>query len=197
MAEVKVNELPENVREFYEKGNAALERGKLDFAQDMFLHALKKEPGLLRGRELLRRIQIKLARERTGLGGRYLCGSMICAAKEAIKKNPGHAIEFAEDLMRMDCESVQVVDIYIAAAHASEVPEAAAQALDLLIPNFFAEDKQMYKKLGKIYDDMGDTEKAVETYHALVALDKSDQASIKLRKDAFGRHLTASRRTTD
>jgi len=190
MAEVSLKELPKKVRDVYEKGNAALERGKLDFAQDMFLHALKKEPGLLRARELLRRIQIKLAKEKKGLAGMSTITGMgtVRAAKKAIKKDPEHAIEFAEDLLRMDCKSVQFIDLYIEAAEASEVPEAATQALDLLIPEFFAEDKKMYKKLGKIYDDMNETGKALETYQALVAVDKSDQASLKLMKDAAARH---------
>lgn len=190
MAEVKLKELPKKVRDIYEKGNAALERGKLDFAQDMFLHALKKEPGLLRARELLRRIQIKLAKEKKGLAGMSTITGMgtVRAAKKAIKKDPEHAIEFAEDLMRMDCKSIQFIDIYIEAAHASGVPEAAAQALDLLIPEFFAEDKKIYRKLYSIYADMGNTAKALETAQALVTVDKGDQTSIKWMKDAAARH---------
>jgi len=60
---VQVKELPKNVRDIYEKGNTAMARGNLEFAQDMFLMALKQEPGLLQARGHLRRIQIKQARE--------------------------------------------------------------------------------------------------------------------------------------
>ncbi len=50
MAEVKLEDAPQGVRTYYDKGIAALERSNFDYAMDMFEAVLKIEPRLLQVR---------------------------------------------------------------------------------------------------------------------------------------------------
>lgn len=190
MAEVQLKALPKKIRDIYEKGNAAMERGKYDFAIDMFLHALAQEPGLLKARERVRRIEIKQAQAKKTMAGLSTITGMksVMGVKKAIKKEPTKAMQLAEDLLRLDLKNAQFVDLYIEAAEAAELPEAAAMTLSLLIPAFYAEDKKMYRRLIELYGDIGDTENALEAAQKLVNMDRSDQASLKMMKDAAAKH---------
>lgn len=190
MSEVKAEELPKKIRDIYNKGYAAMERGRTDFAMDMFLLALEHEPRFLRARELVRRIEIKDAKEKktlagistiTGLGG-------VMAVKKSIKKDAAKAMLQAEDLLRRDIKNIQFVDLFCEAAVAAEIPEAAAQTLDIISRELMPENSEILEKLGAIYTEMGWTKQARDTYQELVRRDPNNQKALKMMKDAAARH---------
>ena len=64
MAEKSVNEISRDVRQIFQKGNDALTRENYDYAIDLLMQVLDKEPGFYEGRKALR-----LAQQRKAGGG--------------------------------------------------------------------------------------------------------------------------------
>ena len=66
--------IPKPMRDFYEKGNQALQRGNLDYALTIFTQVLASEPGFLVCRQGLRTAQMKksgaAAAQHPGFSGR-------------------------------------------------------------------------------------------------------------------------------
>ena len=57
--EVTVESAPARLRDLFNKGFIALERGNLDYAIDMFLHCIEQEPYFFNARKFLRAAEIK------------------------------------------------------------------------------------------------------------------------------------------
>ena len=190
MPEVKLEDVPKKVRDIYNKGYAAMERGRTDFAIQMFHLALETEPGLLRARELVRRIEIREAKEKkilaglstiTGLGG-------VMSVKKAIKKDPAKALQLAEDLLRKDVKNLQFVDLFCEAAVAAGQPEAAAQTLALVSSELFPDNNDLLEKLGDMYREIGDSGAALDAYQELSNRDKTNQKILKKIRDVSATH---------
>ena len=102
MAEIAFEEAPRKARELFEKGFAAMERGNLDYAMDMFMSSLEIEPRLLRTRKFLRAAAVKKFKDSkggaithftstlSGLGGLL---SVAGWAKLTVDKDSSDAVE--------------------------------------------------------------------------------------------------------
>ena len=62
MEEVTLEQAPQAVKDLFNKGFSAFERGNLDYAIDMLMHCVEIEPGFLRGRKFLRAAQVQRAK---------------------------------------------------------------------------------------------------------------------------------------
>ena len=61
MAEKSVNEISRDVRQVFQKGNDALTRENYDYAVELLMQVLEKEPGFYEGRKALRTAQQRKA----------------------------------------------------------------------------------------------------------------------------------------
>ena len=61
MPEKSLKDVPRAVREYYEKGTAALQRNNLDYAIALYKQVLQQEPAFLECRQAMRAAQMKKA----------------------------------------------------------------------------------------------------------------------------------------
>jgi tetratricopeptide (TPR) repeat protein len=188
MAEVKLEDVPRKVRDLYDKGFAALERGNLDYAMDLLLSALDLEPRLLQARKFLRAAELKKNKDKknsalshklstlTGMGGMAKVSAMI-------NKDPIKAVRVAEDLLRKDPLNLTFVKCFGRAAVAAELPEAAVQMYEIA-RDHYPKDVELLNLMGQLYIDVGDPSKARGCFEEVSRLRPNDQVALKALKDA-------------
>ncbi len=188
MAEVTLEEAPRKVRDMYEKGLAAMERGNTNYAMDTFMSLLDLEPRLLKARRFLRAAQVKEFKEKkggqithvlstiSGLGG-------LLSANAALKKDPMKALKATEKLLRIDPLNKMFIKVHVQAALASELPEVAILMLEVA-REFYPKDADILKRLGQLYLDNNMTDKGRDVYEVLLALKPNDPKIVKAFKDA-------------
>ena len=121
MAEVKLEDAPQGVRIYYDKGVAAMERDNLEYAMDMFEAALAIEPRLLQVRKLLRAASVKKAKSNAPSKLAIAKGiSGLMKASSLNRKKPFQALKTAEKLLRIDPFSLKFSKALCAAPSALE-----------------------------------------------------------------------------
>ncbi|MDZ4199041.1 MAG: hypothetical protein U1E27_07130, partial [Kiritimatiellia bacterium] len=189
MAEVTLDQVPRKTRELFDKAGAALERGNLDYAVDMFLALLEKEPRLLQARRALRAAQIKRFQNAGGAKPiQRLLAPLITAAtqlriRSAIGKNPTGALQEAERLLGRDPFLPAFYLLQVQAAEAADLPEAATLTLEL-VRETRPGDVEVLRRLGKLYQTLNVTSKARECFERIHDLRPNDPVAIKQLKDA-------------
>lgn len=184
MAEVTLESAPQKARDFFEKGNAALQKANLDYAMDMFMAALDIEPKLLKARIALKAATIQAASAR----GKKLFGSVsglggMAKITALVAKKPLEALKEAEKLLRTNPTNLTFIKILDQAAIAADLPEAAAIAYEAA-KSANPKSIDLYKRLGQLYQEMGDSNKSKNAFEQLVALKPNDQRFLKMLKDA-------------
>jgi tetratricopeptide (TPR) repeat protein len=191
MAIVTLEEIDRPQKAMFEKGASALERSNYDYAIDIFLTLLESEPGLLQARQLLRAAEIKKFREKKGGELAHTISSItgigtVMAAQGALKKDPLKALTKVEALLKKDPLNKQFLDLHAKAALAADMPEAAVHSISIAQENY-PEDKGIMKRLANLYVEVGDTQKAKETFEKLMKMEPENQEYIKAYKDAAAR----------
>jgi len=186
MAEVTAEEAPRKARELFEKGFAAMERGQWDYAMDMFNAALDIAPQFLRARKFLRVAQVKS--KGTGNQLSHVWSTLrglpeLLSAKSSVHKKPAQSLKKAERLMRLDPMNMTFVHLLHEAAVAAGVPEAAIMTLEL-VKEHRPNDPNLIERLGRLYLEVNDTQKARQCFEELVRLKPKDQRAVKALKDA-------------
>ena len=188
MAEVTLEETPRKVRDLFEKGYVAMERGNLDYAIDLFFSVIELEPGFLHARKYLRTAEVKKFQASKGGKVAHVLSSIsgaptLLAGMGLIKKDPLKALIVAEKLLRKDPLNMKFINFFGQAALAADLPEAALQTLELA-KELNPKDTDLLTWLGHIYQDNKNPQKAKECFEDLVRLLPNDQKALKLMKDA-------------
>ncbi len=188
MAEISLEDAPRKARDLFDKGFAAMERGNLDYAMDMFMASLEIEPRLLHARKFLRAAEVKKFRDNkggafthfitmlTGLPG-YL--NVMALAK----KKPDQALKSAEKLMRRDALNMPFIKALGQAAVAAGMPEVAIQALEIA-KDQYPKNIELLKWLGDLYLEVNNTHEARMCFEDIVRMRPNDPKYIKSLKDA-------------
>lgn len=193
MAEISVDTVPKKVRDLFNKGFSAFERGNLDYAIDMLFSCVELEPRFLRARKYLRAAEIKRFKERKanplakgvaslkGMPGRLttLMGSASSRAGSGAK-----AVMAAEKLLKDDPLNTKNIKVFAEAASKADLPEAAVQTLEIGREHF-PTDISLINWIGKLYSAMGETRKARACFEKLCELCPSDPDALKLLKDSM------------
>ncbi len=188
MAELKIEEASRKVRELFDKGFAAMERGNLDYAIEMLLACLDLEPRLLQARKYLRASEIQKRRK----AGRnplvplvaFLRGlPLYVSALLTVGKDASRALKTAERLMRLDPLNMMYIRLLARAAEAAGMPEVAVQTLEVA-REIQPQRADVLAWLGNLYLEMGEGRKAQECFERLVDLRPNDPQAIKQLKDA-------------
>lgn len=187
MAEIILDAVPRKARELYEKALAAMERGNLDYAMDMFTSALEIEPRFLRARKFLRAAAVKKFKDGKGGSVTHLISSLtglpgMLGVMSQIKKKPAEALKGAEKLIRKDPLNLTFVNLLAQAAEAAELPEVAVQTLEIA-RDHYPKNVLLLKSLGRLYIETNQTQEARATYETLNTLRPNDPLIIKALKD--------------
>lgn len=187
MAEILLDAAPRKARELYEKAMAAMERGNLDYAMDMFTSALEIEPRLLRARKFLRAAAVKKFKDAKGGAMTHAISSLtglpqVLAVKAQLAKKPAEALKSAEKLIRKDPLNLTFVNLLAQAAAAAEMPEVAIQTLEIA-RDHYPKNVDILKDLGRLYIETNQTHEARTTYETLNELRPNDPMIIKALKD--------------
>ena len=97
------------VRDYFEKGIAALRKDNIDYAYKLFEQALKKDPGFFECREALRLSQFKKAENKSRLSkifSKTTSTSLLPKGQLALRNDPLEAIEVAEQILNEDPYSI-------------------------------------------------------------------------------------------
>ncbi|WP_372808202.1 tetratricopeptide repeat protein [Pontiella sp.] len=187
MAEVKLEDAPQGVRTYYDKGIAAMERDNLDYAMDMFEAALKLEPGLLQIRKLLRAAAVKKTKATPpGKLAIAKATARLMKASARVKKNPRQALEMAEQLLRIDPLNRSFAKVQCEAAEAADLPEAAILTLEVLNDNK-PPTPSVLEPLARLYRTTQQFDLEYKCRGQICKLAPHDTEALKQMKDAAAR----------
>lgn len=187
MAEIQLEDAPQNVRPYCDKGMEALERNNLDYAMDMFTAALSIEPRLLKIRKKLRSAAIKKTRIKpTGKLTLLKASGALLKISSLQKKDPFQALELAEHTLNLDPLNPKFAKAHCSAARAADLPEIAIQTLEFLKENNVA-DRATLNMLAELYKQAEQFEQEFHCHEKIVEQSPNDTIAIKAMKDSAAR----------
>ncbi len=188
MEEITLEQLPRKTRDLFEKAMAALERGNAGYALDMLKQVIAVEPRFLLARKNLRIAQVKafmatkpnaMTHQMASLKGAFT----LMSAQGKLKKDPKAALDGAEKLLQLDPLNLPFLKFFAQAAEAADMPEIAAQTLEIARP-YFAKDVVFLRLLARLFIATNQPSGAKDCYAAVAELLPNDQVAIKNLKDA-------------
>jgi tetratricopeptide (TPR) repeat protein len=187
MAVKTENELGEQLRNLWLKAIAAIELRNLGYAISLLQGILKEEPEFLTGRQLLRRAEVtKHKGDRRALFNISTSAISIMKAQRELKNNPRRAAEMIEKVLEDEPFNRQANLVLKQAALAAGWPEIAVFALQTLLEEKPGDAKILHE-LGRLYHELGESDKEVEVYNKITEIDPRDVEAVRLGKDASAR----------
>jgi tetratricopeptide (TPR) repeat protein len=190
MAEKSLQELPRELRGLFTKGSDALQRENFDYAIDLFNQILAREPAQYEVRKALRTTQLKKAGAGSGFFKKMLstAGSQPLLAKGhmALSKNPGEALQVAEQVLNGDPSNTGAHRLIVEAATALELPRTAVMSLELLVRNS-PKDVDVAIKFARALADVGQSGRAEKVLADLYQLNPTDNDLAQALKDLSAR----------
>jgi tetratricopeptide (TPR) repeat protein len=190
MAEVTLEAAPPKARDMFHKGFAAMERGNLDYAIDMFTACLEIEPRLHRARRFLRLAEVKQTGAKgsgglTALAGQLTSMPTVLATHALLKSGkPLPALSRLEKALRKDPLNPALTKVLGEIADALDEPEIAIQTLAILREQK-PDDPEVLDRLGRLYMNTDQHRQARECFEHLVELRPTDGAALKALKDSL------------
>ncbi|HJY20629.1 MAG TPA: tetratricopeptide repeat protein [Chthoniobacterales bacterium] len=187
MAVKSEKELSDDQRAHWLKAVAAIELRNFGYAISLLQGILKQEPQFLTGRQLLRRTEVtrfKAAKKK--FFNVSTASVSVMKAQREIKKDPKRAVELIEKILEDEPYNKQANLALKEAAVAAGWLETAVFALQTFLEENPRDTKVMHG-LARLYHDLGDSEREVEIYNRISAIDPADAAAVRLGKDASAR----------
>ena len=197
MVEVRLDAVPQKTQDFFNKGFAAFERGKLDYAIDMLSTCVELEPSLLQARRFLRAAELQRYRaEKTNQVSRALSliSSLLAYLTTLIAvkgKNALRGVSAADRLLRTNPLHKPYLFLFAHAAERAGIPEAAVQILEIARDNY-PDDMAVLTELGRGFLAAGCTKQAIACFERICDLNPNDPRPIKELKDAMAVDTMAS-----
>lgn len=187
MAVKTEKELDETSRSQWLKAVAATEMRNFGYAISLLQGILKREPEFLTGRQLLRRAEITKARaEKKSFLNISTAAIGLMKPQRELKRDPARAVELVEKVLEDEPFSRPANLLLKQAAIAAGWPEIAVMALQTLL-EANPRDVKILHELGRLYHDLGDSEREVEIYNRITDIDPVDADAVRLGKDASAR----------
>ncbi len=174
-------ELPDDMRALWLKALSAVELRNYGYAISLISTVLKKSPGFLDGRKVLRKAEIAATKGKKS----FLSGLSTASLRGAstVKKDPLAAIELAEKILESDPFNAQGNNMLKDAGRAAGYNEIAAFALETLVEGN-PKDTKILHELGELYSAMGESDRAVKVYTRITEINPADLIAVKRSKDA-------------
>lgn len=186
MPEKRLNEIPRNLRELYEKGNAALGKKNYDYALALYNQVLQGEPGFYECREALRATQFHKAGTGTSffkkVFGTASSSPQIAKAQFLVRSNPREALGVCEQILNGDPGNATAHKILAEAAMAEDFPKSAVLSLEILYKNS-PKDREIVLRLGAALAAAGNVARAETVVAELQRANPNDQEIAQARKD--------------
>ena len=187
MAVKSEKELSDDQRAHWLKAVAAIELRNFGYAISLLQGILKQEPQFLTGRQLLRRTEVtrfKAAKKK--FFNVSTASVSVMKAQREIKKDPKRAVELIEKILEDEPYNKQANLALKEAAAAAGWVETAVFALQTFLEEN-PRDTKVLHELARLCHDLGDSEREVEIYNRISAIDPADAAAVRLGKDASAR----------
>src|SRR5688572_25689339 len=169
MAEKTLAEIPRNLRELYEKGNAALQKKNYDYAIAIYNQVLVTEPGFYPCREALRACQFEKNKSGGGFFRKMLgtasVSPQLARAQFQVRTNAQEALVTCEQILNSEPNNVMAHKLLAEAATTLKLPKTAILSLEVAYKN--SADQEIGKKLGEALADAGRIERAQEVFTEL------------------------------
>jgi tetratricopeptide (TPR) repeat protein len=170
MREKSSSELPRDLRELYERGNAALQKKNYDYAIAIYNQVLSKEPAFYPGREALRCCQLAKA----GSGGGFFkkmfgtagASPQLAKAQFQVRNNPVETLATCEQILNSDPNSTAAHKLLAEAAMALELYKTAVLSLEIAYKNN-PRDLDIGQRLGEALTAAGQIARAETIYTEL------------------------------
>jgi|SRR5579862_788536 len=190
MAEKSVNEISRELRQIYQKGSDALQRDNCDYAIELLMQVLEKEPGFYDARKALRNAQA----QKSGEGGGFFkkafsnasSSPLIAQGQIALKRNPGDALSIGEKILNSDANSSPGHRLIAEAAIALSMPKTAVMSLEMLFKNS-PKDKKTAIQFANMLAEIGEARRAESILMSLAAANPSDAELNQALKDLSAR----------
>src|SRR6202040_2407815 len=171
-------ELNEAQRSLWLKAMAAIELRNFGYAISLLQGILKQEPQFLTGRQLLRRAEV--AKQKAGKKSFFNISTApiaVMKAQREIKKAPQRAVEMIEKALEREPYNRQANLALKQAALAAGWPEIGVFALQTLLEDK-PRDTRILHELGRVYHELGESDKEVEIYNRITEIDPLDTEAI-------------------
>ena len=180
-------ELNELQRSHWLKAVAAIELRNFGYAISLLQGILKQEPEFLTGRQLLRRAEVtKSKAAKKSFFNISTAPIAVMKAQREVKKDPKHALEMIEKVLEEEPYNRQANLVLKEAAVAGGWSETGVFALQTLLEEN-PRDVKVLHELGRLYHEMGESDKEVEIYTRISEIEPLDAEAIRLGKDASAR----------
>lgn len=187
MAVKTEKELSEDQRAHWLKAVAAIELRNFGYAISLLQGILRQEPQFLTGRQLLRRTEVTRFKAAKKKFFNVSTASMaVMKAQREMKKDAKRAVEMIEKILEDEPYNKQANLALKEAAVAAGWLETGVFALRTLLEEN-ARDTKLLHELARLYHELGESEREVEIYNRISAIDPADAAAIRLGKDASAR----------
>ena len=187
MAVKTEKELSEDQRAHWLKAVAAIELRNFGYAISLLQGILKQEPQFLTGRQLLRRTEVtrfKAAKKK--FFNVSTASVAVMKAQREMKKDAKRGVELIEKILEDEPYNKQANLALKDAAVAAGWLETGVFALQTLLEEN-ARDTKLLHELARLYHELGESEREVEIYNRISAIDPADAAAMRLGKDASAR----------
>jgi tetratricopeptide (TPR) repeat protein len=180
-------ELSEDQRAHWLKAVAAIELRNFGYAISLLQGILKQEPQFLTGRQLLRRTEVtRLKAAKKKFFNVSTASMAVMKAQREMKKDAKRAVELIEKILENEPYNKQANLALKEAAVAAGWLETGVFALQTLLEEN-ARDTKLLHELARLYHELGESEREVEIYNRISAIDPADAAAMRLGKDASAR----------
>jgi len=196
MTAVNESEIPKNARDMFEKGRAAMERGNLEYAMDMFMAVLEIEQRFLKAHQFLLAASIKRFNESGSGRMTHIAASIssfpvLILGWLALKKgNTAKALQAGKQLLRKDPLFFPFIKLMCTAAEAADLPEVAIHTLTVAREHY-PENPAILNWLGRLYTASDQLDEAQKCFEAVVTLRPHDTMAMRSLKDAMARDSMA------
>jgi len=190
MADKTLNELSRDLRALYTRGAEAVQRDNFDYAIEMYMQILAKEPSVFEVRKALRATQTAKSGKSGGFFKRMVSSASsspaLAKGQMALRKSPLEAMQIAEDILNSDANSTGGHKLLAEAALAAGMPRVAVMSLEVLV-QASPKDKPLSFQLAEAFADSGEKTRAEKVLTDLQREYPSDNEIFSKLKDLSAR----------
>ncbi len=153
----KLMDLPNGVRAAYQKAESVLSKGSVDYAVELLLGIVKREPGFIEARELLRKAErVQFAHTNTfkKIMNSISAFSYIIKGRALVAKKPLEALAAAEEAIRLNISLMPSQALLADAAKSADAPFIQIEAYEAMVDKNPTNEANL-KILADLYESQG------------------------------------------
>jgi tetratricopeptide (TPR) repeat protein len=186
MAEKTLDNIDHATREMFDKADYALQRGNIDYAIEMLMQCVRTEPNFIKGRQILRAVQMKRAEGTGGFSRAFSAARTTPAltkAKMLAGKDPVEAMNLVEQILCDDPRNGGALLLLAEAATTANFPETTVQTLEHYT-KLHPRDTKTLHWLARSYTTIERHDLARDVYERILKIHPNDFEAQKGVQDA-------------